>query len=89
MLMYKMEFPIRERVATDGDLAQHDVSEAQLSVCSADGRVYVECSGVALIMTPTQAKDLMFSLRKAVYEAQRETRSTKRYQNQYQKGGVQ
>jgi hypothetical protein len=83
--MYKMEFNIKEKVCLDGDRAQLEETDVLMTVCAPDGRVYMECGGVALVMTPTQAKDLMFSLRKAVYEAQRETRNTKKYP---QKGGV-
>ena len=85
MLMYKMNFQVKQTVVED-----YGQGNVPVSVYAEAGDVYVSLdSGVEIQMTPTQAKDLMFSLRKAVYEAQRETRSTKRYQNQYQKGGVQ
>lgn len=62
-----------------------EMSNTAVTISEVAGDVFVDLdNGVEVLMTPTQAKDLMFSLRKAVYEAQRETRNTKKYQ---QKGG--
>ncbi len=76
-----MKFNVKASVVNDVEMANTAVT-----IGAEDGDVFVNLdNGVEVQMTPTQAKDLMFSLRKAAYEAQRETRNTKKYQ---QKGGV-
>ena len=76
-----MKFNVKALVVEGGS-----EKNVEINVNASEGDVFLSFEdGTEVQMTPTQAKDLMFSLRKAVYEAQRETRNTKKYQ---QKGGV-
>ena len=83
MLMYQMKFNVKALVV-EGSSQEH----AEINVNASEGDVFVSFEdGTEVQLTPTQAKDLMFTLRKAVYEAQRETRNMKKWGRQ-EKGGV-
>jgi hypothetical protein len=83
MLMYQMKFNVKALVV-EGSSQEN----AEINVNAFEGDVFVSFEdGTEVQLTPTQAKDLMFSLRKAVYEAQRETRNMKKWGRQ-EKGGV-
>ena len=82
--MYQMTFDVKGLVV---DGLENERVKASVFAC--DGTVHIGFDeGVEVVLTPTQAKDLTFSVRKAVYEAQRETQHLKKYGRQ-QKGGVQ
>jgi hypothetical protein len=81
--MYQMKFNVKALVV-EGSSQEN----AEINVSASEGDVFVSFEdGTEVQLTPTQAKDLMFSLRKAVYEAQRETRNMKKWGRQ-EKGGV-
>ena len=83
MLMYQMKFKVKALVV-EGSCEEN----VEINVNASEGDVFVSFEdGTEVQLTPTQAKDLMFSLRKAVYEAQRETRNMKKWGRQ-EKGGV-
>ena len=83
MLMYQMKFNVKALVV-EGSSQEN----AEINVNAFEGDVFVSFEdGTEVQLTPTQAKDLMFTLRKAVYEAQRETRNMKKWGRQ-EKGGV-
>lgn len=83
MLMYQMKFNVKALVV-EGSSEEN----VEINVNASEGDVFVSFEdGTEVQLTPTQAKDLMFSLRKAVYEAQRETRNMKKWGRQ-EKGGV-
>lgn len=44
-------------------------TDAVVEVVAVKGLVFVKCGSAELSMTPKQANDLMFALRKAQYEA--------------------
>ena len=71
--MYQMKFNVKALVV-EGSSEEN----VEINVNASEGDVFVSFEdGTEVQLTPTQAKDLMFSLRKAVYEAQRETREKK------------
>lgn len=62
--MFSMEFSIKEATCFDSR-----EKEAVVEVVAVKGLVFAKCGSAELSMTPKQANDLMFALRKAQYEA--------------------
>jgi hypothetical protein len=62
--MFRMNFSIKGANCLAGK-----ETDAVVEVVALNGQVFAKCGSAELSMTPKQANDLMFALRKAQYEA--------------------
>lgn len=77
--MYKMQFTIDKKSCDNADAAVQNMTNAVMEVAALGGTVTLDCGGIGLSLTVKQANDLMFSLKKAQWEAKAQKRGGERW----------
>ena len=82
-----MTFTVRE-VRTTTEETNITKRNEPISLSAEGGEVHLDTGEVQLVLTLNQAKDLLFSTRKAIYEAGKEKKEYREANNSGWKGGV-
>ena len=82
-----MTFTVRE-VRTTTEETNITKRNEPIEICAEGGEVHLDTGEVKLVLTLNQAKDLLFSTRKAIYEAGKEKKEYREANNNGWKGGV-
>lgn len=82
-----MTFTVRE-VRTTTEETNITKRNEPISLSAEGGEVHLDTGEVKMVLTLNQAKDLLFSTRKAIYEAGKEKKEYREANNNGWKGGV-